>query len=138
MENPRVLEVIALRSGPAYQAAEALRRKKFGGAKGAKQISAKPGSAEYAALRLLIGTWDAIAHQILALPDRERVPFYETNPIGYMWKLLEPAIIQIRKEVGKQYAKRFEDLYKAYAAWLAQQPADYQTAADNGLSAQFG
>jgi hypothetical protein len=138
MSSPSVLQVVALRSGDKYQAAEALRQKKFNGSKAAKKISLKQGTPEYAALRLLIGTWDAIGHQVLALQPNERIPFYETNPVGYMWKLLEPAVIEIRKHVGNHYARNFQNLAKAYNDWLAQQPQDYQTAASNGLTAQFG
>lgn len=139
MANPRVLEVVALRNSAAYQAAEALRQKKYGGSKGAKVMKANQGSAEYAALRLLIGTWDSIAHQILGLAEGPaRVEFYETNPIGYMWKLLEPAILELRKQLGNHYAKNFEDLAAAYDTWLRNQPQAYQTGADNGMIAQFG
>ena len=91
MPSPDVLEVIALRSSRAYQDAETLRRKKFGGSKGLKNIKVKENTKEYSALRLLIGTWDAIGHRILGLPEPERVAFYQTNPIGFMWRLLKPA-----------------------------------------------
>jgi len=138
MPSPNVLEVIALRSSAAYQAAEALRRKKFGGSKGVKKISAKEGSKEYSALRLLIGTWDAIGHRVLGLPEADRIPFYQTNPFGFMWRLLEPAVVHIRKDAGKQYAKNFEDAAYAYDAWLKTQPHEYQTSAANGIIALFG
>ncbi len=136
MPSPTILEVVALRSSVAYQAAESVRQKKYGN-KAQKKINLKYGTSEYAALRLLIGTWDSIGHQVLSLPNAERVPFYQTNPVKYMWKLLEAAILEIRKHVGNHYARNFENLTKAYDAWLQTQPPDYQTAADNGLTAQF-
>ncbi len=138
MANPRVLEVVALRNSASYRAAEALRQKKFGGGKAAKKITIKQGTPEYAALRLLIGTWDSIGHQILGLAEPARVEFYETNPVGYMWNLLKAAIQEIRKELGNHYAKNFEDLYEAYDRWLRTQPPAYQTGAGNGMTAQFG
>jgi len=139
MPSPDVLEVIALRSSRAYQDAETLRRKKFGGSKGLKNIKVKENTKEYSALRLLIGTWEAIGHRILGLPEPERVAFYQTNPIGFMWRLLKPAVEHIRKEAGKQeYAKNFEEVAYAYDAWLKTQPHEYQTGAASGIIALFG
>lgn len=139
MPSPSVLEVVMLRSGLAYRQAEILRRKKYAGSAGVKKWAAlKEDSVEYGSLRLLIGTWDSMGSQILALPPADRVPFYQTNPVGYMWELLKPAVMEIRKKIGHDYAKNFEKLAEAYKAWLQSQPPEYQTAAQNGLSAQFG
>ena len=105
-----------------------------------------PGSAEYAAVRLLIGTWETMAHRVRT-NDPLKVPFYQISPVGYMWINLSPGIVVIRKEIAKTtrkkaaallYAREFELLKNSYRIWLNNQLPMYQTAALNGINALFG
>lgn len=129
-----LLEIAALRNSPEYRAAEQTRR-----AKGAETLArAEDSSADYAAVRLLIGTWETIATRFAA-GDIPKVEFFKALPIWYMWLALKGAVMEIRKKPGmKQYATSFEDLAKAYKAWLDKQPADYQSGAESGVHAHFG
>lgn len=138
MPSSNVLHAVALRSGVEYRAAELLRRKKYLGKAGIKKwAKMDEDSADYGALRLMIATWDALGVQVLAMPASEQIEFFKANPVEYMWHLLKDAIEAIRKVVGAPYAKNFENLAQAYHAWLVDQPQEYQTAAANGLTAQF-
>lgn len=131
-----LLDVLAIRSGVAYQDAERLRRRV-----GSSRIMAlSPMTSEdYAAARLLIGTWDSIAARVRA-GDIPRVPFFQTSPVSHMWDALKDAIKVIRKRSkGPRYARDFQWLHATFAAWL-RTPAGrkYRTAAKQGINAHFG
>jgi hypothetical protein len=130
-------EILALRLSQAYQDAEAIRQQL-----GAEKMATYPAtSAQYGALRLLIGTWENIAIRVRG-NDPLKVPFYETNPVGYMWNKLSPGIAGVRSEFprrsGNLYAHQFYLLNRAYTTWLKSQPVIYRTAALQGINAQFG
>ena len=131
-------EIQALRLSPAYQAAELIRQQI-----GAAAMAAyPPASVQYGGLRLMIGTWETIAIKVRG-NDALKEPFYQNNPVGYMWNKLSPGIKAIRKvskikAVKALYGNQFSLLNTAYGRWLKDQPADYRSAALSGISAQFG
>lgn len=136
--NSELFDILLLRSSPEYHAAEVLRRQI-----GADVMaSSGPNTAEYAAVRLLVGTWETIAVRVRG-DEALKVPFYETNPVGHMWDALAPGIKIIRAKSFKgrgavYYASQFGSLNRAYRRWLSTKPADYRTAALQGINAQFG
>lgn len=126
-----------MRLSPAYQAAELIRQRI-----GAAEMASSPeSSAEYGALRLMVGTWENIAVRVRG-NDPLKMPFYQTNPVGYMWNKLSPGIGIVRtgfkKRSGALYAHQFYLLNRAYTTWLNTQPPMYRTAALEGINAQFG
>lgn len=131
-------EILAMRTSSAYQAAERIRQ-----SIGAERMATyPPASNEYAGLRLMVGTWETIAVKVRG-DDALKIPFYQNNPVNYMWVQLLPGIKAVRKEfkrksAGAQYAANFAKLNRAYMSWLKHQPAAYQTAALEGINAQFG
>lgn len=129
--------ILELRLSSNYQAAELLRQQI-----GAMQMATyPPSSAQHAGIRLMIGTWETIA--IRVLPNNPlKVPFYQNNPVNYMWVRLLPGIKVIRGgfkiRSRNLYASNFEKLNRAYMTWLNAQPPIYRTAALEGINAQFG
>jgi hypothetical protein len=89
----------------------------------------------------MIGTWETIAHRVRGNAALT-VPFYESNPVGHMWDALSPAIKIVKSEFkgkGKNlYALEFSKLNRSYRIWLSSKPVSYQTAALQGINAQFG
>jgi len=136
--NGSLLEIAALRSNTKYQAAEQLRRK-TGDAK--LMARASETSDEYAAVRLLIGTWETIAMRYEAggFTDDE---FFRGLPIGYMWNALKDAIGIVRaamgEKAGKEYARSFQGLSNTYDAWRKKSDKQYDSGADSGIHALFG
>ena len=130
-------EILQLRLSPSYQAAEAIRQ-----SIGAEAMASSPTStAPYGALRLMVGTWETIAIRVRS-NDALKVPFYQTNPVGFMWDKLLPGMKVVRAEFNVRaaslYAHEFELLNRAYRKWLKGLPASYRTAALQGVNAQFG
>jgi hypothetical protein len=74
-------------------------------------------SEEYAAVRLLIGTWDRIALWDDAFSAKQRQQFFAHHPISLVWKCLEPATYVIRNDTDKRFAADFENLHKKYEKW---------------------
>lgn len=134
-DRATLLEIVHLRSGAAYQAAEFLRRRL-----GASTMADfPPTSEEYAAIRLLIGTWDAIAHMVNS-GDIDKVKFFETNPLLLMWDHLSGAVDKIRLIVSPIYAKDFEDLATEYRQWIVTDDGRrrYRSSSDQAIHALFG
>ena len=144
--NVALMQILTLRSAPAYHAAEVMRRS----VGEVVMANAKPGTAQHSNIRLLIGTWETIATRVLANDDL-KIPFYDSNPAGHMWLALEPAIEILRKrkirvKAGKkttevtpsEYAAKFERLNELYGVWLAGQPSGYQGQLLAGINAIFG
>jgi hypothetical protein len=130
-------EILALRLSPAYQAAERIRQEI-----GAEQMATyPPASAQYAGLRLMVGTWETIAMRVRANDDL-KVPFYQNNPVNFMWMRLLPGISIVRGSFKIRsralYAANFEKLNRGYMTWLKKQAPIYRSAALDGISAQFG
>jgi hypothetical protein len=135
-ENALLLGITILRSDHHYHAAEMLRRQTDGGA--ATMAGARSDSREYAAVRLLISTWDSIA--VLMRRVRTKDKIYEVTPICHMYEVLEPAIMYFRRETP-EFAAEFEKLNVDYRAWLRKKKksATYVSAACGGLlHARFG
>jgi hypothetical protein len=131
-----LLDVLAIRSGVAYREAERLRRR-IGES---KLMALSPmSSEEYAAVRLLIGTWDSIAARVRA-GDIPEDSFFQSNPVQHMWEALEGAIRVIAKRSkGKSYAENFRWLRRRFRTWLAKPTSrKYRTAAKMGTNAHFG
>jgi hypothetical protein len=131
-----LLDVLALRSGTAYREAERLRRR-IGSSRDMAMSSMT--SDEYAAVRLLIGTWDSIAARVRA-GDIPMDPFFESNPVIHMWDALSDAITVIkRRSKGPKYAENFKWLCKKCRAWLKKpKNRKYRTASVQGINAHFG
>jgi hypothetical protein len=131
-----LLEVVALRNGTEYQEAERLRRR-IGSSKAMAESLTT--SDEYAAVRLLIGTWDSIAKRVRA-GDIQEGPFFESNPVQHMWDALQGGIVVIRKRSkGPRYAEDFQWLVRKLRGWL-KKPANrkFRTASVEGINAHFG
>jgi hypothetical protein len=139
--NSELFEIHLLRSSVPYHAAEVLRRQTIGGA--AAMAAAGETTQEYAAVRLLVSTWETIALRVKG-NTALKIPFCENNPVGHMWDALWPGIKIIRgnafrtKAAGTYYAREFQLLNGTYRRWLNTKPASYQTAALEGINAQFG
>lgn len=130
-------EILAMRLEAEYQAAERIRQH-IGAA---HMASYPPDSDQHASFRRMIGTWELIAARV---EDNAplRIPFYQNNPVNYMWLKLLPGIKIVRKDfhvrARNHYAGKFEKLNRAYMAWLKKQPGWYRSAAHGGIHAQFG
>lgn len=136
MDQAALLAITALRSGTQYQAAEIIRRNLT-----AKAMASQPKTtAEYAAMRLLIGTWDAIAGVARESNKEFRDRLFEKTPVCHMWEALEDGVKAIRADLGKEYAADFEWLYKQNGRWIStnKKSRAYCSAASNGLHAFFG
>lgn len=131
-----LLAVEALRSGSEYRAAELLRR-----SIGSKEMASHPQTTkEYAAVRLLIGTWDAIG-AMARQGDLPKDKLFETSPVCHMWEALSDAVKIIRRERdGDCYAENFEWLYKASLSWMKKNKKSrkYCSANRSGIQALFG
>jgi hypothetical protein len=111
--QPDVTNSILARTSERYQAAERVRRDH-----GAAWMARQHGnSAEHGAVRLLIGTWDALARSYTASgsgPD----PFFAINPFDLAWEALRPAVKILRETDGPGFASEFEKLATRTRAWL--------------------
>lgn len=142
LTNSDLFDILMMRSAPQYHAAE-VRRRELGPTGAATMALSPSGSADHAAIRLMIGTWESIASRASA-GGPLLAQLYLDNPVGHMWDALHPAIRILRSEtfkkkrVGQFYARGFQKLNGKYRTWLGTQPADYRTAALEGINAQFG
>jgi hypothetical protein len=100
-----------------------------------KLAKADQNSDEYAAIRLLIGTWDRIAMFGKDFSAKQRQQFFRWHPVSLVWKCFEPAIKLIRSDTNERFAKDFEEFHKLYEKWLATQR--YTSADDEGIHALF-
>lgn len=129
-------KILELRSAADYQAAVApLVANNYHGA--AAMATGTP--VQQAAVRLLIGTWEAIANMVSSINQVGQESIFGTTPVGFMYDALSAAIVVIRQNDGNpNYAAKFEALDVAYLAWIADKGAVYQSLADQGLNANFG
>ena len=111
--QPDLTNSILARTSERYQAAERVRRDH-----GAAWMARQHGNAaEHGAVRLLIGTWDALARSFSAsggAPD----PFFAINPFDLAWEALQPAVKILRQTDGPGFASEFEKLANRSRAWL--------------------
>jgi len=131
-----IIKVTDLRLNPQYQSAEAMRRRS-----GVQSMAqSNPNSDEYAAVRLLIGVWDRIAMFVSEFNNNQQRRFFRCNPVGLIWRNLEPAVVSIRKSgsVGANFAKEFETLAGQYNEWT-QGPdgEDFRTETQQVVCAMF-
>ena len=104
----------------------------------AKLASLDKNSDEYAALRLLIGTWEGIAIAFKNYSKAQQYGAFRCHPVSLMWNLLEPAIEEIRKTLGGKYASEFEGLHKLYESWTKTTDGkDFRTAQQQAICAKF-
>jgi hypothetical protein len=143
-----LLAIHMMRMNAAYREAELVRR-----SKGAKAMAAKKGSKDYAAIALLIGSWNAIGAAVRqAVPGGSTSPtgdafldaylnaIFETVPVCHMYSALKDAVEKIEKDWGEEFAPDFEWLYQEYLKWLERNKKSkgYKTAHCNGIRAFFG
>jgi hypothetical protein len=82
-----------------------------------KLATAQRPSDEYAAIRLLIGTWERIAMACKEFSENQRRQFFRYHPIALLWQRLEPAILLIRRTTDERFATEVEDLRDKYDEW---------------------
>jgi hypothetical protein len=110
--QPDLANSILARTSERYQAAERLRRDH-----GAAWMARQPSdSSDHGAVRLLIGTWDALARSV-AVTGSAHDQFFAINPFDLAWEALKPAV-QILRESNPLYAGEFEKLATKSRAWL--------------------
>jgi hypothetical protein len=128
------IEVTQLCSSTEYRKAFQLARRN-----GPERLAnANKDSEEYAAIRLLIGTWDRIAMFSQAFNAKQRQQFFRSHPVSLVWKCLEPAITAIRSSTDKGFAKSFEDLHNQYQKWIASKAgSEFRTAQQQAIIGLF-
>lgn len=108
-----VTNSILARTSERYQAAERVRRDH-----GAAWMARQPGnSAEHGGVRLLIGTWNALAHSYTASGSGPH-PFFAINPFDLAWEALKTAVKILRETDGPGFASEFEKVAIRTRAWL--------------------
>jgi hypothetical protein len=82
-----------------------------------KLATAQRPSDEYAAIRLLIGTWERIAIACKDFNEGQRRQFFRYHPIALYWRRLEPATLFIRRTTDEAFAAEFEVFRNQYDEW---------------------
>ena len=107
------MQVTQLCSNTEYREAFHMSRRK-----GPEEMAkADKNSDEYAAIRLLIGTWDRISIFGKDFNPKQRQQFFRHHPVSLVWKRLEPATKVIRYDTDEKFAREFEGLHKQYQKW---------------------
>lgn len=134
-ETALLVAIDAMRSNPAYHAAEALRRKTPGGS--GAMATAPESSAERGAVLLLISTWDVIAVVLNSVKKRDKI--FEVTPVCHMYRELKDAVEILGRSLPG-FGSHFAKLYKEYESWLKKKKKDakYVSAACGGMHAKFG
>lgn len=131
-----IMNTTELRISVPYQTADALRR-----ASSAEAMArTAQTSNEYAAVRLLIGTWDRIAMFVQGFNERQRRRFFRCHPVLMVWLALAPAVQVIRQsgQVGPRFAIEFENLAEQYRKWTETKDGqEYRTQAQQAVCALF-
>jgi len=95
-------------------------------------------SEEYASIRLLIGTWNAIALVCERFNAKQRSQFFRSNPVSLVWQHLEPATTIIRGNTDAGFASDFEELHNQYEKWTSSKDGKrYTTGQLQALNACF-
>jgi hypothetical protein len=129
-----IVQLGQLRAGTEYQKAfRSVRRSR------PDHIArADKNSEEYAALRLLIGTWEGIAIIVNDLSGAQRKRFFRCHPVLLLWRLVQPAAEVIREETDEAFAKQFEELAMSYLAWTETKDGQqFRTAEQQAICARF-
>lgn len=132
--NHIVMQVTQICSGTEYRKAFQLVRRQ-----GAEALArADKSSDDYAAIRLVVGTWDRIATVASDFSAKQLQQFYRHHPIGLMWSRLEPAINLIRDDIDEGFAAEFDDLHTKYDKWTKTKAGRrYSTAQQQAVNACF-
>lgn len=147
-EASALVAIYNLRTNPAYQQAERLRRNTAGGA--AAMATAPENSEEFAAVHLLISTWETIATLLASVEHKDRI--FEVTPICHMHNHLKDAIPALGlKHVNLRaadefhipnagYGANFSMLASEYHSWTIEKnkSAHYITGSCDGMYACFG
>jgi hypothetical protein len=147
-ESAALVAIQNWRSNPVYKQAEILRRNTSGGA--AAMAAAPENSDEYAAIHLLVNTWEAIATLLDHVENKDHI--FEITPIGHMHENLKDAVAALvlkhaRVESAADFSvpnlgfgAKFAKLANDYNSWLIerQKSAYYITASRGGIHAYFG
>jgi hypothetical protein len=125
--------VTGLRLNPAYQTAEARRRR----SDAATMARAEQDSTELSDVLLLIGTWERIGILARDLSAPQRRQFFGCTPVGLMWQSLNTAIESLG---GYQtFAPNFKNLNDQYGAWLrSADGATFRSVTRQTVCAMFG
>jgi hypothetical protein len=127
------IHIDALRSGTEYRKAYLLLRRR-----GPAIATLDKESDEYAAMRLLIGSWEQIAIFVQTFTASQRNKWFRCQPVSLMWEFLKTEIEEIRKSAGKKYAENFEILHDQHQAWIKTPDGkDYRTAAQQAICGKF-
>ena len=129
-------KILELRNAADYQAAVApLVANNYRGS----GAMATGSSVQQVAVRLLIGTWEAIANMVSSINQVGQESIFGTTPVGFMYDALSAAIVVIQQnDSNPNYATKFTALDQAYTTWIGTKGAEYQSLADQGLNANFG
>jgi hypothetical protein len=131
-----IMKTTELRMSDTYRAAEALRRNSAP----ADMATASQNSPEYAAIRLLIGTWERIAMFVEEFTEPQRRRFFRCHPVLLVWQSLLPAVDILRQsgDVGPRFASEFEWLANQYRHWSETiDGQEYRTDAQQSVCALF-
>jgi hypothetical protein len=147
-ESAALVAIQTLRTNPVYQQAERLRRKTEGGA--ASMATAPEDSEEFAAVHMLVSTWEAIATILESVEHKDRI--YEITPVCHMHNHLKDAISGISMRHANLrsaddfdipnggYGAKFAKLANDYHSWMLEKrkTTGYITGACGGMYACFG
>jgi hypothetical protein len=128
------MQVSELTSSTEYRQAMLLSRRR-----GPENLAnADKNSEEYAAVRLLIGTWNEIATFCGGFSAKQRSQFFRSHPVSLAWQYLEPATLIIRQDIDEVFAMEFESLHKQYQKWIESRGGRrYTTGQLQAINAKF-
>jgi hypothetical protein len=110
-----IIQISQLRSATEYQLAVRMARQNGPD----NMASADPNSEQYAAIRLLIGTWIRIGLIVAEIDPTQKSRIFKCNPVRLMWDFLNDAVDIIRASLGPGFAVEFEQLSAEYDTWAA-------------------
>jgi hypothetical protein len=127
-----ILKITELCSSTEYRAAMRLSRRER-----AETLAQRDqNSDEYAAIRLLIGTWDRIATISDEFSHEQYERFFRMHPVSLIFQTFQRAIQIIREQTNERFAEDFEALHKRYQKWLRGQ-LQYTSIDDEGIHGLF-
>jgi hypothetical protein len=116
MEDAQVLAALyAIRTNPAYRAAEILRLRTKGGAEA--RARAEKTSDEYGAILLLVNTWETISSMLRHVSEPTREKVFAVTPLAQMHEALRPAIDALGSGCPG-FADDFGDMSRRHREWL--------------------
>jgi hypothetical protein len=128
-----ILHITELCSSTEYRNAMRLSRRERAGT----LARASENSDEYAAIRLLIGTWDRIAMISDAFNEKQYEHFFRMHPVSLIYQTFEEAIKHIREDKrNDRYAADLEGLNWKYQKWF-RDSRQYTSIGDEGIHGLF-